>query len=64
MELEMLVERLAIHIRREERELFEGMQTVMATEDLATLGVTLTNFFADTPKTCSLRSDKTKPANP
>jgi hemerythrin-like domain-containing protein len=64
VELEMLVERLAIHIRREERELFEGMQKVMATEDLATLGVTLTNFFADTPKTCSLHGDKTKSANP
>jgi hemerythrin-like domain-containing protein len=60
-ELEMLVERLALHIRREERGLFEEMQRVMSTEELASLGVTLTNVLADAPKTCSLRSAPNPP---
>jgi hemerythrin-like domain-containing protein len=63
-ELEMLVERLAVHIRREERELFEGMQKVMPAEDLANVGMTVTNFFADTPRSCSIPSGKIKPTNP
>jgi hemerythrin-like domain-containing protein len=39
--LENYVERLAIHIRKEERELFEGMQRLMTPEQLARLGPAL-----------------------
>src|ERR1700680_5086765 len=40
-DLESFVESLAIHIRKEERELFEGMQRFMTSEELAELGAAL-----------------------
>ncbi|HZR55985.1 MAG TPA: hemerythrin domain-containing protein [Terriglobales bacterium] len=54
-DLESFVETLAIHIRKEERELFEGMQQVMSPEEMAKLGQALTST-RDASKTCRLRS--------
>ena len=36
--LQVLVEKLASHIRKEERELFEGMQRLMNPEELSVVG--------------------------
>jgi hemerythrin-like domain-containing protein len=48
------VEKLALHIRKEERELFEGMQSAMTAEQLSQLGMELSNALREAPKTCSL----------
>jgi len=48
------VERLARHIRKEERELFEGMQKLMTAEQLSTLGVGLNEALKQATQRCSL----------
>jgi hemerythrin-like domain-containing protein len=47
-------EKLAAHIRKEERELFEGMQRVMSAQELATVGVALERALAEASKACVL----------
>jgi hypothetical protein len=43
---------LSAHIRREERELFEGLQTVLSSEELAELGAKLDEALQDAGGTC------------
>lgn len=51
---------LAQHIRKEERQLFEGMQKVMSAEQLASLGARLQIALQDAAQTCILPSDATR----
>lgn len=54
-DLESFVESLAIHIRKEERDLFEGMQRCMTPAQLAELGAALAGLSKSSPQ-CSLRT--------
>jgi hemerythrin-like domain-containing protein len=58
--LQALVEKLASHIRKEERELFEKMQKLMKPEELYTVGVALQRSLADASKTCILPKAATR----
>ena len=58
--LQALVEKLASHIRKEERELFEGMQKLMNAEELAVVGVALQQSLTDASKACILPNAATK----
>jgi hemerythrin-like domain-containing protein len=53
-DLEAFVESLAVHIRKEEAELFEGLQRVMTPAELAELGAALANLSKPS-SACSLR---------
>ncbi len=53
--LPIFVEKLAHHIRKEERQLFEGMQKVMSADELASIGAALDRELERLPKTCNLR---------
>jgi len=53
-------EKLAQHIRKEERQLFEGMQKVMTSQALAALGVALDAALQDASQACALPSKATK----
>ena len=55
--LHTLVEKLATHIRKEERQLFEGMQQRMAPEEMAAMGVALEQALADASKACILPTE-------
>jgi len=63
-DLSAFAARLSTHIRREERELFERLQTVMSSEDLALLGKQLDEALKDAAQACvvpaevRLRSEK------
>jgi hemerythrin-like domain-containing protein len=52
--------RLAQHIRKEERQLFEGMQKLMRTEELSALGSELEVALQDAAQTCMLPSNATR----
>ena len=56
-DLEAFVEILAIHIRKEERDLFEGLQRVMSSAELQELGSALAGLSAPS---CSLRQAANK----
>ena len=58
--LQALVEKLASHIRKEERELFEGMQTRMSSEELSAVGVALQRALTDVSNACILPNAATK----
>jgi hemerythrin-like domain-containing protein len=58
--LQALVEKLASHIRKEERELFEGMQRLMKPEELSVVGVALQQSLADASNACILPTAATK----
>ncbi len=58
--LEEFVEKLARHIRKEERQLFEGMQKVMTAPELATLGAALNGALRDATNACMLPSAATR----
>jgi iron-sulfur cluster repair protein YtfE (RIC family) len=49
------VEKLAQHIRKEERQLFEGMQAAMTPEQLSQLGTALSDALSEAHTSCSLR---------
>jgi hemerythrin-like domain-containing protein len=51
--LESYAEILVGHIRKEERQLFERMQALMSTEELAEVGAALEAAMKDCAKTCS-----------
>ena len=53
-------QKLAEHIRKEERQLFEGMQKVMSSSELATLGEALNRALKDVSQTCALTSEATR----
>ncbi len=59
--LRALVEKLASHIRKEERELFEGMQKLMSADELAVLGEALQDSLAQTSRACVLPHRGTRP---
>ena len=54
-----LGEKLAQHIRKEERQLFEGMQKVMSSQQLASLGVALDEALKNAAKACALPNEGT-----
>lgn len=54
------VEKLALHIRKEERELFEGMQRVVSEEELSSLGLGLDRALAAASDACILPNDATR----
>jgi hemerythrin-like domain-containing protein len=53
-ELQSFAEKLAQHIRKEERQLFEGMQKVMTSQELATLGAALDDALKNATQACAL----------
>jgi hemerythrin-like domain-containing protein len=58
--LQVLVEKLASHIRKEERELFEGMQRLMKPEELSVVGAALQQSLADASNACMLPTAATR----
>jgi hemerythrin-like domain-containing protein len=53
-------EKLAQHIRKEERQLFEGMQSVMTSQELATLGAALDEALKNASQVCALPNEATR----
>jgi hemerythrin-like domain-containing protein len=53
-ELQSLAEKLARHIRKEERQLFEGMQKLMEPQELAALGAALDEALKTAAQACAL----------
>jgi hemerythrin-like domain-containing protein len=51
---------LAQHIRKEERQLFEGMQKLMSAKELSALGAVLETALQDAAQSCILPSDATR----
>jgi hypothetical protein len=64
--LRNFAEKLARHIRKEERQLFEGMQKVMRVDELARVGTALERALADASNACILPTNSTRlrPKNP
>ncbi len=58
--LQTFVEKLAVHIRKEERQLFEEMQRLMSPQELAALGTALEKALADASKACILPTAATR----
>jgi len=58
--LTAFVEKLAHHIRKEERQLFEGMQTVMRAEELGALGTALNEALKDASQACIIPTEATR----
>ena len=54
-----VAERLSAHIRKEERQLFEGLQEVLNQDELARMGQRLDEALADAAQTCILPNDAT-----
>jgi iron-sulfur cluster repair protein YtfE (RIC family) len=52
-------QRLSAHIRKEERQLFEGLQEVLSQEELARMGKDIEDALADAAQTCILPTDAT-----
>jgi len=59
-DLKRFGEKLVEHIRKEERQLFEGMQKVMSAQQLAGLGAALDEKLKDAPQTCVLPDEATR----
>ncbi len=55
-----LGEKLAQHIRKEERQLFEGMQKVMSSQELNSLGAALDEALKNAAKACALPNEATR----
>jgi iron-sulfur cluster repair protein YtfE (RIC family) len=53
-------EKLVQHIRKEERQLFEGMQKVMSSQALAALGRALDAALQAASQACTLPNEATK----
>ncbi|MGA8492099.1 MAG: hemerythrin domain-containing protein [Terriglobales bacterium] len=58
--LKGLGEKLAQHIRKEERQLFEEMQKVMNPRELAVLGAALDQALKDASQACALPNESTR----
>ena len=54
------MEKLASHIRKEERELFEGMQKLMNPEELSAVGAALQQSLTEASDACILPNAATK----
>jgi iron-sulfur cluster repair protein YtfE (RIC family) len=52
-------QRLSAHIRKEERQLFEGLQEALSAEELALMGLRLEEALADAAQTCILPTSAT-----
>jgi len=52
--------RLSGHIRKEERQLFEGIQKLMEAAELADVGARLENALKDATQACALPNESTK----
>lgn len=52
--LQQFVERLSQHIRKEERQLFEGLQQRMPSVELEALGISLNEALANVVQSCAL----------
>lgn len=59
-DLQQFAKTLSSHIRKEERQLFEGMQQLMKPEDLASLGHALDKHLESGSKSCFLPSAVTR----
>ncbi len=59
-DLAIFVEKLAHHVRKEERQLFEGLQKVLTADELATAGVALQNALQDATKVCIVPNPATR----
>ena len=59
-DLQVLVEKLAQHIRKEERQLFEGMQGVMSPGELLALGAALAEALKAASSACILPNPATR----
>jgi hemerythrin-like domain-containing protein len=59
-ELQVFVERLATHIRREERQLFERLQGLMSAAEMSVLGARLEQALAEASQACILPSEATR----
>jgi hemerythrin-like domain-containing protein len=53
-------EKLVVHIRKEERQLFEGMQRVMSSQELAALGSALDEALKNASQACALPNQATR----
>ena len=53
-------EKLAEHIRKEERQLFEGMQRVMSSSELDGLGEAVAGALKDAARACALPNEATR----
>ena len=58
--LQGLVEQLAAHIRKEERQLFERLQGLMTPAEMAALGSALEQALANASQTCLLPNEATR----
>jgi hemerythrin-like domain-containing protein len=58
--LEDFGEKLASHIRKEERQLFEGMQKVMSAPELTSLGTALDEALKNASQACALPNEGTR----
>jgi hemerythrin-like domain-containing protein len=54
------VERLARHIRKEERQLFEGLQGVLSQDEFAALGTSLAEALAAANDACIIQNESTR----
>ena len=61
--LNALAQRLSAHIRKEERQLFEGLQKKLSAQRLGQLGAKLETALKDVPQVCS-RPDETTQLRP
>jgi len=59
-DLRRLGEKLSQHIRKEERQLFEGMQARISAEDMRKMGEALERALAAASESCLLTNEKTK----
>jgi len=58
--LQRFVEKLAMHIRKEERQLFERMQALMSPAELAEMGANLERALAEASQFCTLPNESTR----
>ena len=58
--MEEFVEKLALHIRKEERQLFEGMQEVLELTELNAMGTALASALAAACDACILTTEATR----
>lgn len=58
--LRTLTDTLSGHIRKEERQLFEGMQKLMSKDELAGIGKSLEQALAEASETCLLPNQATR----
>jgi iron-sulfur cluster repair protein YtfE (RIC family) len=58
--LPVLARQLSVHIRKEERQLFERLQQLMTPQQLLSLGLSLEEALKDTTQSCALPTEATK----